>query len=134
MQTSRRRFLSLGAFGLAAVSLGGLGVGLQATKMREPASALRALSPRAFSVLSAVAERVMPGSELFPSATELQVAEQIDQLLADAPAGFVTDMERALEFLENALVGLVLDARPKPFSRSSPEAQDEILRVWATTA
>ncbi len=133
MQTSRRRFLSIGAFGLAAVSIGGLGVGLQATKMRDPSTPLRALSPRAFSVLGAIADRVMPGDDRFPSATELRVAEQIDKLLSDAHPGFVTDMERALEFLENAVVGLVLDGRPTPFTQATPEEQDETLHVWATS-
>jgi len=101
--------------------------------MRAPSTPLQALSPRCFSVLGAVADRVMPGDDRFPSATELQVAEQIDQLLSDAHPGFVMDMERALEFLENAVVGLVLDGRPTPFTQASPSEQDEILRAWATS-
>jgi len=130
MQTSRRRFLSLSAFGLVAVAAGGIGVGLQSTKICVPATPLRSLSPRGFSVLSAVADRVMPGGDGFPVARDLQIAEQIDALLADAPAGFVKDIERALEFLENALVGLVLDGRPVPFSQADGVKQDEILETW----
>ncbi|MGZ3429573.1 MAG: hypothetical protein ACXVCV_23140, partial [Polyangia bacterium] len=40
------------------------------------------------------------------------------------------DFGKLLLLLENALAGFVLDGRARPFTRLSPDAQDEVLADW----
>ena len=130
MQITRRRLLGLGAMGCAVVALGGVGVGLQSSLLRTPRTPLRALSPRAYSILAAIADQVMPGDATFPAAHELGIAERIDDVMAASHPGIVRDMEHALAFLENAVVGTLLDARYKPFTQCTASEQAEVLRTW----
>lgn len=134
MGLSRRAFVGLGLAGGAALALGGVGLGLQPTVTRPPQVPLRALSPRAFSVLAAVADRVCPGGGAAPSARQVQVAEKVDALLASSPPTFRADIEQALLLFENALPGLLLDGRVRPFTASSPDDQDAALRAWQTSS
>jgi hypothetical protein len=41
-----------------------------------------------------------------------------------------TDIGQVLVLLENAFTGLLLRARPTPFTRLAPEAQDRALLAW----
>ncbi|MCB9664599.1 MAG: gluconate 2-dehydrogenase subunit 3 family protein [Alphaproteobacteria bacterium] len=130
----RRAFLGLGLLGGAALALGGVGLALQPGVARAPATPLQALSPRAFSVLAAVADRVCPGGEGAPGAAEVGVAEKVDALLATSPPTFRTDIEQALLLLENALPGLLLDGRARPFTACDAATQDATLEAWQTSS
>ncbi len=131
--TRRRLFQFVAAGGLAA-ALGGVGVGLQGTAMRDPAGPLRCLSPRAFSILAALADRICPRGDGFPSASELNVAEGIDDLMSRVHPGDVADLETALLFFENALSGLLFDGRPTPFSACDPATQDAAIDAFRRSA
>lgn len=132
MALSRRSFLGLGLGGAAVLAVAGLG--LLPTTMRAPATPLRVLSPRAFSVLAAVADRICPGGGAFPPASALQVAEKIDALLAISDPSMGAELGQGLLLLDNALAGLLLDGRPTTFSGASAEAQDATLAAWATSS
>jgi hypothetical protein len=153
MALSRRSFLGLGLGGAAVLAVAGLG--LLPTTLRPSATPLRVLSPRAFSVLAAVADRICPGDGAFPSASELRVAESIDALLAVSDPSMGAELRvaesidallavsdpsmgaeigQALLLLDNALAGLLLDGRPTTFTGASPEAQDATLAAWATSS
>jgi len=119
-----------GLGGAVALAAGGVGLSLQRTRPRAPSRPLRALDERTFSILAAVADRVTPPREGFPAASELQVAEKIDELLTGVHPAVLEEITQVLHLLENGLAGLVLDGRPKPFTALSPQAQDEALQSW----
>ncbi|MCB9681636.1 MAG: gluconate 2-dehydrogenase subunit 3 family protein [Alphaproteobacteria bacterium] len=130
MALTRRGLLGVGLGGAALLAVGGIGVALRPTVLREPAMPLQALSPRAFSVLAAVADRVCPGGDGAPTAAAVHVAEKVDALMATLPSAVAAELEQALMLLENALAGLVLDGRPRTFTASTPAQQDVILATW----
>lgn len=115
--------------GAVALAVGGVGVALQGTELREPARPLKALSPRSFSILAAVADRliVVPDG---PSARQAQVAEGVDALLATLHPDTTVEIEQALTLLENAAAGLLIDQRWTTFTGSPPEVQDRVLKGW----
>ena len=87
---------------------------------------LRALTPRQFAVLAAVAGRTVTA----PAADPITIAERVDAQMATAPPEARADFGKLLLLFENALAGFVLDARPRPFTRLSPAAQDDVLADW----
>lgn len=132
MALSRRTFLGLGLGGAAVLAVAG--IGLMPTTLRPSATPLRVLSPRAFSVLAAVADRICPGGGAFPSASEVGVAESIDALLAMSDPSMGAEVGQALLLLDNALAGLLFDGRPTTFTGASPEIQDATLAAWASSS
>lgn len=130
MRVTRRTFLQATAAGAAVLAMSGVGLGLRATVHRESRRELTALSPRAFSILAAVADRLLDYGEGAPSAVELEVAEGVDVALAALHPGITAEIEQALFLLENAAAGLLLDGRINTFTASSPAAQLEILEGW----
>lgn len=130
MPLTRRSFLRTGLAGGLLLAVGGAGLALQGTAIRRPARPLRCLDERSFAVLAAVADRIAPGRDGFPSASELHVAEKVDALLATLDPAMVQEVRQLLGLLENAAVGLLFDGRWRPFTRLPPEEQDEVLRAW----
>lgn len=130
MSTTRRRLIQVGVIGAVALAIGGVGVALQGTDIRQPARPLLALSPRSFSILAAVADRlvVVPGG---PSARQAQVAEGVDALLATLHPDTTVEFEQALTLLENAAAGLLIDQRWTTFTGSPPDVQDRVLKGWS---
>lgn len=130
MSVRRRTVLKAGFAGAAALAVGGLGLGLQGTALRAPSRPLRALNEAEYSVLAAIADRVCPGGGGFPSAASLGVAESVDELLATLDPATAGEIRLLLRLLENALPGLLLDGRSRPFTACTPAQQDEALRAW----
>ncbi len=128
MALSRRSFIGLGVGGAAVLSLGG--IGLRPTALRPSAAPLVALDARTFSVLAAFAERVAPGGGAFPPASAVKVAEKVDALLATCPASMLAEFKQALLLFDNALAGLMFDARPSTFSSCDAQTQDAIMESW----
>lgn len=128
MALSRRLVLKYGLAGAAVLVAGGVGVALQGTVMRQPARALRVLGAQEYSILAALADRIAPG------ASDRQVAEKIDDLLAISEPELGAELQLLLRFLENALPGVFFEGQPRPFTARSPEAQDETLRAWRSSA
>ena len=128
MALSRRRALGLGIGGGLLVVLAGLG--LQSTTLVPPARPLKALTAEQYSILRAVAERLHPGEGPIPSASQIGVADAVDDLLSSAHPGFAYDFGRALLAFESAAGHLVFDGRLAPFTRMTPEQQDKVLEGW----
>jgi len=130
MKTSRRHLLKVGLGGAGLLAVGGLGLSMQSSVLREPGRALLVLDTLEYSVLSAVAERICPAGDGFPSAASLDVAAGIDAFvsLLDPAAG--AELKSLLRLLENGVAGLLLDGRPRPFTACSPEVQDATLHAW----
>ena len=130
MALSRRRALGLGIGGGLLVLLATAGLAIQPTVLLSPARPLRALTAEQYAILRAVAERMHPGKGPIPSASQLGVAEAVDELLANAHPGFAYDFGRALLAFESAAGHLVFDGHLKPFTRMTPEQQDKVLEGW----
>lgn len=131
MSTTRRSFLQLGLIGAGVLAVGGVGLGLRGTVYRAPSRPLKALTPRGFSILSAVADRLLDYGPKGPTAAELGIAEQVDAFLATAHPATVAEVEQALALLENAAAGALLEGRFQTFTASTPEAQERALLGWS---
>lgn len=131
---SRRSALRLGMAGLAVFGVGAGGLALWPTTEREAPAGLRVLSPRAWSVLSALAEAVCPTGSGWPSAAELGVATKIDALMAGMDEADAQQLVLALHLIDNALAGLALDQRIGTFSGASLAARRGALEAWRGSA
>jgi hypothetical protein len=125
---TRRSFITRGLFGgLLLAGAGGLGLGLWPSRIgwrsRGP---LKVLNERQFAVLAAVAARTVRA----PAADPQAIAERVDATLAFTTEEAQNDFRQLLLLFENALAGLVLDGRPRPFTRLRPEEQDAVLDAW----
>lgn len=130
MALSRRTVIRYGLGGAVVLAAGGVGLSLQRTVARSPARPLRALDETSFSVLAAVADRISPARGDFRSASDLLVAEKVDDLLATVDPAVVEEVTQVLHLLENGLAGLVFDGRPRAFSALDPSEQDRALAAW----
>ena len=131
MKLSRRTMLGLGLGGAAMLACGGLA--LRGSRLRKPGRTLQTLDETEFSVLAAIADRVNPGGDGFPAASELGVAEAIDAVLATAHPGIAMEIKQALLLVENALAAFLFDGRYDTFTASPPELQDQIWADWAAS-
>lgn len=122
----RRGFLKKGLVGAALLAAGGGGLFFFPAKhLATPARALRVLDDRAYQALVAVAERVLPEGADAP-----EVALLVDESLERLPIDAQGDLRNLLHLFESALAGLLFDGAPVPFTRSSAEKRDAILRSW----
>ena len=129
MDLKRRTLLGLGIGGTALLALGV--VGSRCGIAKTPARPLKALSPKQFSTLAAIAERVNPGGDGFPAASELEVAEKIDDVLSQVHPGIASEVGQALTLVENAVAGLIFGGRLKAFTEHPPDVQDLVWSEWA---
>ncbi|MFO0727806.1 MAG: hypothetical protein U1E65_28770 [Myxococcota bacterium] len=125
MSAPRRKFIQRGLVGGALLALAGGGLLAYPTGARaRPRGRLLALGPQAFAVLAVVAARMVPEGD------PIAIAESVDRTLAYALPEAAQDVERLLLVLDSALVGLLFELKPQPFSRLDPAAQDAVLDGW----
>lgn len=134
MAISRRTLLRSGVGGGFLLLAGGAGLALLPSRIRTPSAPLRVLDERSFSVLAAIADRMLPPRPGFPRPADLRLAERIDAFLAEGDPAVAADFRRALLLVESGLAGLLLEGRPLPFTRLSSEQQDRVLDAWRTSA
>ena len=128
--SSRRSFLKKGLFGALVLALGGGGLALcPSGHVASPTAPLLVLEPAGFQVLVAVAGRMVVAKGADPVA----IAHAVDLALTRTTLEAQADLNKLLGLLENALPGLLLDARVLPFTRLSPEARDRVLDSWRTS-
>ena len=125
---NRRVFLKRGLLGGALLAVGG-GTGLAlwpSTERYRPQGPLSVLDERRFAILAAIAARVVTA----PTADPVTIAHTIDASLARATPEAQADIRKVLMLFENALGGLLLDGRWRPFTSLAPDAQDRVLEAW----
>lgn len=127
---TRRRVLQTGLLGLGVLAVGGVTLVERATRLREPRRPLRALTPAEFSVVAAIADRVCPAHGAFISSADADVAERVDELLANAEPGLTAELRQLIRLFENALTSFAFGLRPRPFTQMSPADQDAVLAAW----
>jgi hypothetical protein len=127
----RRAFVKYGLGGGALLLAGGVGLSLQrSASVQPPKGGLKALTATQFAALTAAAAVLNPGLDGVPGSTELDVAAKIDLLLSTMDDDLRDEVGLILNLLENAVAGLLLDGRPRPFSASSKTAQLSTLQRW----
>ncbi len=127
----RRTFIRRGLWGGLLLAVGG-SVGLAVWPTRraaQPRRPLRALDERQFAILAAVAARMV----VAPKADAVEIAHRVDAQMALAVPEARADFGKLLGLLENALAGLLLDGRVRPFSHLGPDGQDAVLAAWSTS-
>jgi hypothetical protein len=120
---SRRTFLKKGLLGGALLACAGLGLSLWPTRRIAPRRPLVMLDELELSIFASIAEAMSPGADA------IEIAHRVDALIVAQSATPRHDLGRLLRLLENGLVGALLDARPRPFTRSSIEARAAALRA-----
>lgn len=131
MALSRRSFLGLSAAGSLVLAAGGLA--LFPGKRVPPKGALLTFTEAQYGTLVALVETVSPGGSGIPSGVALGVAAELDTLFSTLPPESGAEIALALGLIENALVGALLDGRPRPFSRLPLERRAEIWAGWSTS-
>jgi hypothetical protein len=120
----RRRLLKLGLWGGALLALGGAGLHLVPSLVRyRPRRPLEVLDEAGFNVLGHVAACVVDA----PGCDPVEVAHLIDRVLSLGAPESAADFRKLLGLLESGLAGLLLDGRPRNFSRLGREAQQAAL-------
>ncbi len=131
----RRGFLKVGLLGTAAVAVGGVGLALRGSLLREgPAAGLKCLTLREYSILAAVGDAILPAAgEGAPSASEIEVARVADDVLSQVPEEDQKQIKLLLGIFDNALVSFLFDGRMTPFTKLSVEDQQKALLAWGNS-
>lgn len=134
MRVSRRDLLRYGFFTSTAGAIGLVGLAAQKPKLVIPLEPLLSLSPKEYSILHAIANRLLPGSDGFPSVEVTNVLTKIDQLLLRAHPGLASEIKLLLFLIENGAVGLIFDGTATPFTHCTAQEQDIRLNEWKNSS
>ncbi len=131
-EPTRRSVLKKGLLG--GLLLGASGAGLLAFRRGSPtalpAEGLISFDLLEFSVVAAIASRMIPVRAGFPSNDQVRVAFNADRVLARADPSARKDVKQLLRLVENGLANFLFGGRPQAFTALSPEAQDAVLSEW----
>lgn len=109
---------------------GAVGLGLRATNLVNPQSPLKGLTPASYSILSAVADRLIPDAKGFPRPRDVQVVEKIDDKVTLFHPKDLEELNTVLGLFESALFGFLFDQRLAPFTQLTGEQQDAAIVAW----
>jgi hypothetical protein len=130
---TRRGFLVRGLAGAAVIAAGAVPLGLRKTRLPAVVPTLSFFSAAEYAVFRAVADQLLPGGAGWPPASSLDVAARADALFALADEATQADVRQLLGLFDNALVALLLDGRPTPFTALAPAEQGRALDAWRTS-
>lgn len=128
---TRRSLIKRGAVGgVLLASAGAVTLSRKQTRLVEPQSKLQVLTPLSYSVLCAVADRMIPVAEGFVRPRDIAIVEKIDATLSAMHPANAAEFQQALGLLESPFAGLLFDGRPTPFTQLKPADQDRALIAW----
>lgn len=130
MAVSRRTILKYGLGGASLLALGGVSLSLRPTVLVEPQTDLRVFSLQEYSIIAAVADTILSGSNGYPSAAEMQIAERVDDALFPCHPGVQKEFKQLLGLLESAVAGFILGGRTATFTSLSLEDRWAVLDSW----
>jgi len=132
---SRRGFLKKGIFGglILAVCGGGFLASRRGRSIPLPQEGLKVLDPSEYAVLMAIATRLIPEGEGFPSVEQVGVGLNADRILAQTDPAAAREVKQLLNLFENALAGFLFGGRIRPLTDLAGADQDEVLRDWESS-
>jgi hypothetical protein len=134
MNTSRRSVLKTGLFGGTILTLAGLGwAASRASRLRPAPSGLQVFDALEYSVLFAVAERVIAPQPHWPALSEVDPVKNADGTLRLESDFVLGDIKKLIRLFESPVAGLLLDGRATPFTALPGAAQDAVLESWRTS-
>jgi hypothetical protein len=127
--------LKKGLFGgvLLALAGGAFLFTRKSVKVDPPHDGLVSLTPEQFAVISALAWRLLPKREGYPSVESVEVARGCDRIMAMLDVTAAEELRQLLVLLENGLANFLFGRRPTTFSTMSADDQDAVLREWQTS-
>lgn len=134
MRITRRTLLLSAAAGIAGSAVAGAGLALAPSKLQTDVPSLKILDQREYSILSAIADTLLPGTDTLPTATAIGVPEMVDEVISLMHSADAEELRLAFRLIENALIGGLLDLRPLPFTRASAETRRAALLRWQTSS
>ncbi len=132
---TRRTVIRRGLLGGALLALGGAGffASRASRKVPLPPEGLVTFDEVEYAVIAAIAARLIPPREGFPSVDGVRVAFNADRVLARADASVRAELKQLIGLFENGLTSFLFEGKTKPFTQLPPDAQDEVLRGWQTS-
>ncbi len=94
---------------------------------------LKFFSQRHARLLALMAEILVEPESGWPTITETQVVEYIDQAMAASDEKIRNDFLELLDLFENRFIALLFDLRFEAFSAMTKEEQHDYLRDWMTS-
>jgi hypothetical protein len=92
---------------------------------------LKVFSPADAAVLLAIADRLVPERNGFPTPRQLHLPVKMDAVAAMADPATQRELRQLVRLFESALAGFLLDGQPHLFTTSSSSRQDRRLEAWA---
>ena len=133
VEPPRRTFLKKGLLGglLLAVG-GGTVIALRPTrKGAPPKDGLLVFSREEYTILAAIARRVVAAREGDPQTDQIDVALRADRAIALAHPSVQKELKQLLHLFENGLTGLFSGTSLAPFTAAGKRAQDARLAAWS---
>jgi Gluconate 2-dehydrogenase subunit 3 len=129
---SRRSLLKRGIFGGALLAAGGAGfLALRSgRRVPPPPDGLHVFSEQEFSVLDALAHRLVAPLAGWPTVEAVGVARAVDRIAERVEPSALAELKQLLGLFDNSLAGLVFGGRTEPFTALDAAAQDRVLEEW----
>ena len=129
---NRRQFLSYTLGTGAVVTTGLLSLSFQGSVLVSPPQSLSTLTQREYSILYHIAEILIPATPPFPSASQLNVAMQVDAVIAQTAPEQQDQFKLVLALVENPSLSTLLAFQTKPFTQSTNQQQTDRIERWRT--
>lgn len=128
---SRRRVLKTGVVGGAVLALGGVGfVASRKSRLETPPVLLHVFDALEYSVLWAIAQRVVAPRPGWPSLSHVNPVVNADNTLRLAAPLVLRDIKRLIRLFESPVANFVFGGKTQPFTALESDAQDQVLREW----
>lgn len=129
---NRRQFLSYTLGTGALVTTGLLSLSMQGSILVSPPQPLAILTEREYSILYHIADILIPANSPFPPASKLNIAMQVDAVIAQTSVEQQEQFKLVLALIENPSLSTLMTFQTKPFTQSTAQEQVERIEMWRT--
>lgn len=129
---NRRQFLSYTLGTGAAVTTGLLSLSLQGSVLVSPPNPLSILTLREYSILYHIADILIPATPPFPPASQINIAMQVDAVIAQMGLEQQEQCKLVLALIENPSLNTLIAFQTKPFTQSTTQERVDRIEQWRT--
>lgn len=129
---NRRQFLSYTLGTGTLVTTGLLSLSFQGSVLVSPPKPLSVLTQREYSILHHVADVLLPANPPFPPASQLNIAMQVDAVIAQTAQEQQEQFKLVLALIENPSLSTLLAFQTKPLTQSTTQERVERIEKWRT--